>query len=155
MPPVQSEYYWFLNTLVRFRISSSEGADGLSAIEHQAAYGDSPPLHSHRSEDELFHILSGEFLFQLGDQRKRAGAGDMLLAPKGSIHTYRVESREGGRFVTVTRGGDFERFVRALARPAERAELPPPSGPPSPEAMAALTQVAAEHGISFHGPPLH
>jgi hypothetical protein len=78
----------------------------------------------------------------------------MLLAPKGVIHTYRAESPEGGRFLTVTRGTDFEQLVRAFGRPAERLELPPPAGPPTAEAMAALTEAAAARGITFHGPPL-
>ncbi len=150
-----NEYLWFLNTLVRVRVSHTEGPDGLSVIEHQAPWGDSPPLHCHRTEDEFFHILEGEFLFQLGDAQQRVGSGAMLLVPQGAVHSYRVESKTGGRFVTVTRGGDFERFVRAISRPAERGELPVPAGPPGPEAMAALVGVAGAHGIVFMGPPLH
>ena len=154
MPP-QNEFLWFLNTLVRIRISCTEGTAGLSVIEHQVPHGDSPPLHSHRTEDELFHILEGEFRFQLGDAEQHAGPGAMLLVPRGAIHSYRAESESGGRFVTVTTGRDFEHFVRALGRPATSIELPPPSGPPSPEALEALTGLGAAHGIVFHGPPLH
>src|SRR5262249_2611448 len=108
----------------------------------------------HTTEDEMFYILEGEVRFQLGDAQRRAGPGGMLLAPKGEKHTYRVESREGGRFITVTRGGDFERFVRALGRPASSLDLPPHSGPPTPEAVATLTKMAAEYGIMIQGPPL-
>jgi hypothetical protein len=69
-------------------------------------------------------------------------------------HTYRVESSAGGRFLTVTRGSDFERFIRAFGRPAERIELPPQSGPPTPEAAANLATIAATYGIELCGPPL-
>ncbi len=44
-------------------------------------------------------------------------------------------------------GGDFEAMVRAAGRPAERDELPPPAGPPSPEQAAVFTELCAEHGI--------
>ena len=88
------------------------------------------------------------------DQEHRVGAGEILLAPKGVPHTYRVESSQGGRFLTVTVRGDFERFVRAMSRPAERPELPRPAGPPSPEAVQALSAAAAKHGIEIVGPPL-
>jgi hypothetical protein len=55
----------------------------------------------------------------------------------------------------VTANGDFERFVRALARPAdEGADVTSPSGPPTPEQQRALGQVAARHGIEIVGPPL-
>lgn len=82
------------------------------------------------------------------------GAGETLLAPKGVPHTYRVESREGARWLVVTTRGDFERFVRSLSRPAERPELPASEGPPTPEQADALAAAAREHGIELVGPPL-
>jgi hypothetical protein len=69
-------------------------------------------------------------------------------------HTYRVESHEGARWLVITRRGDFERFVRALSRPAERSGLPPAQGPPMAEQADALVAAAREHGIEFVGPPL-
>jgi hypothetical protein len=91
---------------------------------------------------------------KVGDGETRLRAGDVALAPKGVPHTYRVESPRGARLVTVTAHGDFERFVRALGRPAERPELPKPSGPPTPAAIEALKGAAARHGIDIVGPPL-
>jgi quercetin dioxygenase-like cupin family protein len=149
-----NEHLWFLNTLVQIRVSYTQGTDGLSVFEHRVPHGDSPPLHSHRTEDEFFYVLEGEFLFQLDDTQFHLEAGAMLLAPKGSVHSYRAESKAGGRFVTVLRGGDFERCVRAMSRPAVRAELPPVPGPPTTESLASLTKLAAAHGIVIHGPPM-
>jgi len=145
---------WLLNTLVHIRVSYTLGRDGLSAIEHQVGYGDSPPLHSHRTEDELFHVLAGDFRIVADGVQQLVGPGAVFLVPKGVVHTYLAESPQGGRFMTVTRGGDFERFVRALGRPAARQELPPPSPPPTAESISVLTQLAAAHGIVIHGPPL-
>jgi len=88
------------------------------------------------------------------DQEHRLGAGDILLAPKGVPHTYRVESVAGGRCLTITVRGDFERFVCAVSRPAERPELPKPAGPPSAEAIQTLKDAAAKYGIELVGPPL-
>ena len=89
------------------------------------------------------------------DQEHLLGAGDILLGPKGVPHTYRVESAQGGRCLTITARGDFERFVRAVSRPAARPELPEPAGPPSPEALHALRATAAKYGIELARPPLH
>jgi mannose-6-phosphate isomerase-like protein (cupin superfamily) len=155
MPPsLPANQFWFLNSCVTVRVCASDGQDGISVLEHRVPHGDSPPLHLHRTEDEVFHILEGDFRVVVRDQEHRAGAGAMLLAPKGVPHTYRAESPQGGRFMTVTVRGDFERFVRAMSRPAERPELPEPAGPPSPEAMQALIATAAGYGIEFVGPPL-
>lgn len=145
---------WFLNTLVTVRVAKSDGSDGISVLEHRGPCGDSPPLHIHRTEDELFHILEGEFRFNLNGRELHVGAGDILLAPKGVPHTYRIQSESGGRYLTTTVHGDFEAFVRAMSRPAERVELPQPAGPPTPEAMKAFAETAARFGIEFVGPPL-
>ena len=145
---------WFQNSLVTIRVSTSDGEDGISILEHLVPYGFSPPLHLHRTEDEVFHVLEGEFRVRVQDQEHRLGAGDALLAPKGVPHTYRVESAPGGRCLTITAGGDFERFVRAVSRPAERPELPPPAGPPSADAIQALRAAATKYGIELVGPPL-
>ena len=149
-----ADQLWFLDSLVTIRVSTSDGPDGISVLEHRMPHGSSPPFHLHRTEDELFHILEGEFRLRIQEQELRVGPGTIVLAPKGVPHTYRVESAQGGRCLTVTVRGDFERFVRAMSRPAERPELPKPAGPPSADAMQALRATAAQYGIEFVGPPL-
>jgi quercetin dioxygenase-like cupin family protein len=148
-----TEPLWFLNTLHTVRVRHDHGEDGISVLESLAPYGDSPPLHVHRTEDELFHLLEGELRLRAGDADIRIGAGESLLVPKGVAHTYRVESPAGARWLVVTTGGDFERFVRALSRPAERAGLPTPQ-PPTAEQADALAGAARQHGIELVGPPL-
>src|SRR3954452_14258110 len=117
---MRGEQLWFMNTWVTIRISCSENEDRIAVIESRAPFGDSPPLHVHHTEDEVFHILEGEVRFRLAGEESRRGPGEILVARKGVPHTYRVESPKGGRFLTVTTKTDFERFVRAMARPAER-----------------------------------
>ncbi|HYG89908.1 MAG TPA: cupin domain-containing protein [Azospirillum sp.] len=150
----RGEQLWFLDTHVTIRVSYTDGSGGVSVLEHQARHGDSPPLHVHHNEDEIFHIIDGEVRFRVGDDDLRAVAGETLLAPKGIPHSYLVLSGQGARLLTITRGG-FERLVRTLSRPAQRSGLPDPSGPPTPEQAEALAQACREHGIELVGPPLH
>lgn len=151
---IAADQLWFQDQLVTIRVPMSEGQDGISVLEYRAPYGFSPPLHLHRTEDEVFHVLEGEFRVKVKDQEHRLGPGDILLGPKGVPHTFRVESKQGSRFLTITVGGDFERFVRAVSRPAERPELPEPAGPPSADAIQAMRAAAAKYGIEIVGPPL-
>ena len=146
--------FGLLDTLVRVKVGHSSGRDSISLLEHVAPEGDGPPLHIHTTEDEVFHILEGKVRLRIADAERMAGPGDSLIALKGVPHTYRVESREGGRFLTVTVRGDFERFVRAMGRPATRLELPPPGGPLTPEAQAALIATGRRFGLEIVGPPL-
>jgi mannose-6-phosphate isomerase-like protein (cupin superfamily) len=151
---IGTEQLWFLDTLVTVRVSAARGEDGISVLESRAPYGDSPPLHIHRTEDEVFHVLSGELRLVVGDEEVTARPGATLLTPKGVPHTYVVTSAEGATWLVLTARGDFERFVRATSRPAGHEGLPEPGGPPPPEAVAALAEAAGAHGIDLVGPPL-
>lgn len=150
---VGADAIWFLDTLVRVRAAHAGSADGLSCLESSAPRGDSPPLHVHRTEDELFHVIEGRLRFRLDGADLELAAGDTHLAPKGVPHTYRVES-DGARWLTVTAHGDFEAFVRAAGRPAEAETLPEPGGPPTPEQQRAFAELAGRHAIDLVGPPL-
>jgi mannose-6-phosphate isomerase-like protein (cupin superfamily) len=143
---------WFLNTLVTFPIESS-AADRVSVLESLAPRGDSPPLHVHRHEDEVFHVVDGELTLVVGEDTVRLGAGATALAPMGVPHTYRVDS-EQARWLVVTTAGSFAEFVRAASRPAESAGLPEPAGPPSEEEQRAFAALCGRHGIELVGPPL-
>jgi quercetin dioxygenase-like cupin family protein len=148
-----TDFLWFLDTLVSVRVAWAENADHISVVEHRAPAGDSPPLHVHHTEDEVCG-LEGTLRLHVGGEDRRVGPGQVLLAPKGVAHTYRVESPEGARWLTITTQRDFENFVRAMARPAPRPDLPPRSGSPTPEAAAALAETARRFGIEIVGPPL-
>lgn len=152
--PEAADYLWFLGTLVRIRVSHAAGDDGMSVIENWAPAGDSPPLHVHDTEDELFQILEGELTFRVAEEDYRAGPGESILTRKGIPHTYRVESPTGARWLAITTRGDFESFVREMSRPALRQELPPPSGPPTARDLETLTTVALRHHIGLVGPPI-
>jgi quercetin dioxygenase-like cupin family protein len=150
---MQNDTIWFGDTLIHVRAAHEAGRDGLSCLESTAPHGDSPPLHVHRTEDELFHVVAGRLRLRAGDEDIELAAGETFLAPQGLPHTYRVESDEA-RWLVVTTNGDFEGFVRAAGRPAEQATLPAPSGPPTPEQQQAFAELALRHGIELVGPPL-
>lgn len=148
-----AEYLWFQDVLVRVGISFDDGADSISVLEFSARPGAGTPVHVHHTHDEVFHVLGGEVTWHIADEDVRVGPGETLLAPKGIPHYYRVTSPGEARWLAITSGPDFEGFVRALARPAESPDLPPPMGPLLPEAMEALQRAARAHGIEVLGPP--
>lgn len=145
-------WHWFLNTLVRVHVSCDDGSDRISYIEHIVRKGESPPLHIHECEDEIFHVLEGEFKFHQGGSEFVRGAGSVVLIPKGTPHTFLCLSERGHLF-SVTTGRDFELFLRAMWRPATKAELPEPIAP-TPSMIEALGQAAAQHRMPVIGPPL-
>ncbi|MGH6998829.1 MAG: cupin domain-containing protein, partial [Phenylobacterium sp.] len=61
---------WFLNTRIAIRRASIEAADGLCIQEHWMPHGDSPPMHLHEREDEIFHLLEGVVRFRVGEEER-------------------------------------------------------------------------------------
>jgi quercetin dioxygenase-like cupin family protein len=108
-------------------------------IEAVGPAGDMPPLHVHRSHDEVFHVLEGEMSFHVGERSFRGGPGTTAFAPRGIPHCYRVES-DGARWLAMSSPAGFAEFVAAVAA---AGELDP----------ATLAAIGAEHDIEILGPP--
>jgi mannose-6-phosphate isomerase-like protein (cupin superfamily) len=144
----------FPDTLVTVRVDHDEGRDGISVLERRAPHADSPPLRVHHTEDEAFYVLEGELRIRAAHAEFRIGSGEAALAGSVVPHTYRVESREGARWLNVTTHRDYVRVVAAVSHQAVRPELPTPQGPPTPEQPEALATTAREHRIEFVALPL-
>ena len=63
-------------------------SETMSVITNDMAPGQGPALHRHPYE-EVFVIVEGEATFTLGDERRVARAGDIVVAPPGVAHTFR------------------------------------------------------------------
>jgi quercetin dioxygenase-like cupin family protein len=145
---------WFAGSLLRWHVVSDE-TDGTFALgEALVRPGGEPPVHVHSREDETFYVLEGELTFQRGHERIDARPGDAVLMPRGVQHGFAVRTETACLLQAFTPGGLEEAF-RSLSEPAAFDGLPPaPEGPPSPEAVEAMTAKFADHGVEFTGPPL-
>ena len=110
--------------LVRVPAEATGGA--FTLFEEVPPLADTP-LHIHRDEDELFYVLEGEHVFQVGAEEHRVGPGGIVFAPRGLPHSQRrVLPGEGRELVLVTPGG-FEGFFRELASAHAAGTLGPDS----------------------------
>ena len=142
---------WFLANLVRIHAGHAE-TGAYSLLEFAGPRGDMPPLHVHERDTEIFYVLDGELSLFVGESVTRVDAGGVVVAPAGIPHVYRVDADEARWLVIASPGADFERFVEQASVPAE-AETLPPHHEPTPDEVATLTALAAEHGIELLGPP--
>jgi quercetin dioxygenase-like cupin family protein len=154
MTDVTTGSRWFFANLVEVKLSQEQAGGHMSIVGFAGPPGDMPPLHLHRTDDEAWYVIEGEMNFFVGDEQPiPVKAGGLAFGPKGVPHTYRVESSEPAYWLAICTPGDFQRFVVAASRPAGRAELPSMTEPPSDAEIAAVTALAAEHGVDLLGPP--
>jgi mannose-6-phosphate isomerase-like protein (cupin superfamily) len=106
----------------RLRFSDADFVILASAETTQGAFGIveeidplDTPLHVHRNEDELFYVLEGEHVFQVGEDEFRVAPGGLAFAPRGIPHAQRRVEPRVGRTLTMVSPAGFERFFRELS----------------------------------------
>ncbi len=99
------------------------------------------PLHVHENEDELFFVLEGDHVFQVGDEELTAGVGALVFAPRGVPHAQRRVVPGEGRLLVLTSPGGLEGFFRELAAAEEAGTLGP----------SAYAEASARYGITWLG----
>lgn len=117
------------------------GAD-VSVVEHDIAPGVlAAPLHRHANEDEYSYVLAGEVGFQLGDEVRYAGPGELVLKPRGEWHAFWNRGSEPAKVLELIAPGGFEGYFREIA------PLLPPNAP-EPD-VPALAGVVAKYGLEM------
>ncbi|MDQ6778293.1 MAG: cupin domain-containing protein [Actinomycetota bacterium] len=146
-----AEALWCFAELQVILAGGGRTGEAFSVVEHEAPQGHSPPWHRQPGDDETFYVLDGDLSFWVEDPVKppsRAGSGGLVFIPRGTPHSFRVESATA-RWLTINTPAGHERFYRASGVPATQRTLPP-SGEPD---MARVQTAAREHGVELLGPP--
>ncbi|MGY8915867.1 MAG: cupin domain-containing protein [Flavobacteriales bacterium] len=100
-----------------------------------------PPLHVHKYQDEVFQIIEGEFLFQVGSEKISASTGDIVFGPRNVPHTFYQKSKKAHILFSYNPAGKMENIMKAIT------ELIPDH----PEKFA---EVCALNDVPFIGPPM-
>ncbi|MEM7642444.1 MAG: cupin domain-containing protein [Pseudomonadota bacterium] len=126
----------------RTRVASEDVGGAFAIWEEEVPAGSGPPLHIHGKEHEVFTVLSGRMRFVADGTEHEVGPGDVMMIPPGMPHTFKaledavalvqlLPGMAGGFFAAVTDAGV------------------------SPETdMDRVREIAADHNITFVGPPL-
>lgn len=129
---------------VDIKVSKTDTDGALSISEYTGYNRGGPPLHIHPHQDEIFIILEGEHLFQVGDEQHRLTAGDTIFLPRGVPHAPCQLSEKGRYLYFFTPSGKMEEFMRSICN--LKVEGQPPA-----DMMADLF---AAHNMIIVGPPL-
>ncbi|MBA3434646.1 MAG: cupin domain-containing protein [Actinobacteria bacterium] len=94
--------------------ASADTTDGAFTIIEEIEPLDTP-LHVHEHEDELFYVLEGDHVFQIGDEKLQAGPGGVIFAPP---HSPRAPARDTADRTHAD--DDLSRRVRGVLQRAGR-----------------------------------
>lgn len=118
------ETVWVADHRVKILLNAAQTGGAFSMIEVLvvAPFGDGPPPHRHSRETETFHVLEGRFGWTLDGVSGEAGPGATIVAPVGSLHTFRNAGPEPLRVLVIMTPGGLENFFRETGRPAKSAD---------------------------------
>lgn len=126
---------------VSFKVSTEDSHGALLVLElaHHAKGG--PGRHFHYEQDEWFYVVEGEYVFEVGGERRRLKPGDSLLVFRKEPHAWAYVGDQYGRLlITFTPAGQMEAFFRETSK----ANAMPAQDP-------ALFRA---YGMELVGPPL-
>jgi quercetin dioxygenase-like cupin family protein len=139
-------------------IATGEQTGGsIGVLEDTSSPGDGPPRHVHRSNDELFYVLEGEFRFLVGERQESVSAGTFVFVPRGRVHAYKVIGSERGRLLSaVIPGGPelaFEEFVK-LRSEGEEVDRSARRSRTLAQRNKMFAEINEKYDSEFVGPPL-
>jgi quercetin dioxygenase-like cupin family protein len=114
----------------------------LALLEVRLGRGSTLPIHRHHWEDEIIYVLEGEVMFHVDGRRHPGTTGTCAFLPRGSEHSYAVESAEARLLVLVAPAG-LERLYD------EQHWFETQSSPH----VEWLVTVGAKYGLEVTGPP--
>ena len=140
---------WFAGTLMQVLADHASTNGQFALIEQCAPQGFSPPTHVHQNEDQLLYVLEGRVTARLGADERVLEAGETVWLPRGTAHTFRVDSAQA-RLLEITTPAGFERYHIELGEPAGELRIPDPA----PLDVPALAAGSARYSCDIIGPPM-
>jgi mannose-6-phosphate isomerase-like protein (cupin superfamily) len=135
---MSDELLRFGDVSILVRASGDRTGGALSLFEEVPPLVDTP-RHVHTHEDELFYVLDGEHVIEVGDEELHVGPGGTVFAPRGIPHAQRRVVPGEGRLLVLTTPGGFDGFFRELAAADSAGTL-------GPDAYAAASE---KYGIAW------
>lgn len=129
-------------------LTRDTGGD-LFVIEQRNRRKGGPARHLHRGEDELFFVLSGTYVVEIGRDRVWLDVGDCVLGPRGIPHAWAFAGEADGRLlIAYAPAGKMEAFFNARAA---HGLAPGQYSDPRSASDAAFLRA---YGMELIGPPI-
>jgi quercetin dioxygenase-like cupin family protein len=129
------------------KVSSKDTNGAMCVFEFNGTGGG--PRHLHYDQDEWVYVVSGEFQFEVGDEKRLVVRGESIFLPRNVRHGWACVDGKPGQIINVYQpAGKMEAFFRELGKYQD--------GPRVHEVVSfeELSKLFTDHGMQMVGPPL-
>lgn len=123
--PGHSPVISMLGQPLEVKLTGAQTANVYAVTEAEVAPGwAGPPPHIHHREDEAVYVIEGTLVFRIGREEVAAPAGTFVHIPRGIPHTFRSDTDQVSRQLTIYTPAGFEGIFAEVdaAGPARLAE---------------------------------
>lgn len=139
--------------LYGFKALAADTGGAYTLSEGYNPPGTGVPPHIQHREDEAFFILTGVYTFQVGDQTRQYGPGELVFVPRGTPHGFQNAGDEPARMLILqSPGGLHEQyFAEAWERITDIKQLPAQERATD---FGKVKAAAEKYGIQILPPPM-
>lgn len=119
----QGKPYWMVDILWVV-LAERETTNGTFSLMWQLCPKGSGPGPHYHDQDEGFFVNEGLITYVAGGEQFVATKGSFVWIPRGTVHSFRVDSETATLLNFYTPAG-FEQVIRAGGLPADALTLPP------------------------------
>jgi quercetin dioxygenase-like cupin family protein len=114
----------FGETIIR-KVSGEETFGRFSVVEETSLPGSVVPPHLHHQTDEIIYVLEGAYEFQIAEEKIMAKQGDLLVIPRGTIHSFGNSLDAPSKLLAIITPSGFENFFAGIdkLKEPEMAEI--------------------------------
>jgi mannose-6-phosphate isomerase-like protein (cupin superfamily) len=134
------------------KVSIVAVAENYSVVDTIAMAGvPGPPLHIHKANSEQFYVLEGELDIVTETQRIKVEAGESLLVPQNTPHTFENVTDSDVRLISVYSPPGFEQYFSDMGIAAELPNARESSS--DPRIIQRIKTDASRYGMYFPSSP--
>ena len=119
----EGQAFWQVDILWVILAEGKDTDNNYSMMWELCPKDSGPPPHYH-DQDEGFFVTDGQVTYVANGQQLVAKEGSFVWIPRGTVHSFRVDSETATLLNFYTPAG-FERTITEAAQPAGAFALPP------------------------------
>ena len=145
---IRQHTYWVVGQKVSI-VAVAENYSVVETIASAAMPG--PPLHIHKTNSEQFYVLEGELDIITETQRIKLEAGESLIVPQNTPHTFENVTDSDVRLISIYSPPGFEQYFSNMGIATDVPNARESSS--DPKIIQRIRTEASRYGMYFPSSP--
>lgn len=97
------------------RVPGDQTFGRFTLVEETSPAGSRVPPHFHNQTDEIIYVLEGEYQIEIGEEKRTARKGDVVVIPRGTTHGFCNTAESESKMLAIITPSGFENFFAEVS----------------------------------------